>query len=149
QLIWDTARTYTSYDAFFKTSIQNYELKGEFDKIIQISEEAEEFVKEGIINTLRFNRKYNAYILVYAHLRNKSFVKGLQYAEKFSSYFDDSTSNWFSFMENYFLLALHAKYYELAYQLLYKVQSNPSYKDIRNDARERWQLYETYLYVFQ
>src|SRR5690606_18526775 len=100
--IWDTTKSYEVYNALFKTSILSSELNGNFDEIIRITKEADEFIKNGKVNPLRFDMKYNAYILVYAHLRNKSFENGLKYAEMYSDIFDETTSNWFSFMENYF-----------------------------------------------
>lgn len=147
--IWDSIQSFEAYNAFFRTSILNYELNGDFGEIIRITEEADEFIKSGKVNSLRFDQKYNAYILVYAHLRNKSFERGLKYAEKFTPYFDETTLNWFSYMENYFLLALHAKQYELSSLLLRKVQDNSQYKELRKNSNERWQLYYTYLYFLK
>lgn len=149
RIIWESNKSFESYSALFKTSILNYELIGDFGEIIKITEEANKYVQSGQLNALRFDISYNAFILVYAHLRNKSFERGLEYAEKYIIHFDSSTINWFSYMENYFLLAIHAKQYELASILLNKVQENSQFKQIPINSRERWQLNQAYLNFFK
>lgn len=147
--IWYETRSIVSYNSYFKASILSYELKGEFGEIIKITEETNKLINNKEINYLRFDTKYNAYILVYAHLRNKSFEEGLKCAEKFSVYFDKSTPNWFSYMENYLLLSLHAKNYDLAAVVIDKVQNNNNFKEIPTDSKERWHLYYAYLHFFK
>jgi hypothetical protein len=147
--IWITTKSIISYNAFLKTSILSYELEGEFNEIIKITEETDKLLNSNEINRLRFDTRYNAYILVYAHLRNKSFDDGLKCAEKYLSYFDQSTPNWFSYMENYLLLSLHAKHYDLAAIVIDQVQHNNSFKGISIDSKERWHLYYAYLHFFK
>lgn len=138
--------SFESYLAYYKTSILYYELIGDFSKIITITKEANDKLESGQINAQRFDTAYNAYILVYAHLRAKDYSQGLYYANNYYNLFDSTTRNWFSYMENYFLLAVHAKQYELAVILLHRVRANTNFNTISNDAKERWQLYTAYLY---
>lgn len=147
--IWESTQSYESFNAFFKTSIHYYELLGDFSEIIKITELAEELLEKNLINKYRFSLKFNAYILVYAHLRNKSYEKGLMYAERFSAHFDETSPNWISYFENYFLLALHAQQYELASLILGKVQSSNQFINLDSDLKEKWYLYNTYLYFFE
>lgn len=147
--IWEDTQSFESYNAYFKTSMILYELIGDFNAIIKLTERTEAYISEGRVNPKRFDAKYNAYILVYAHLRNKSFERGLSFAEKFYPYFREATPNWFFYMENYFLLALHGKHYELASLLMNKVTSHINFKEKNKEAKERWQLYEAYLYFFK
>jgi hypothetical protein len=140
------APTFECYHALYKTSILYYELIGDSAEIITITKEASEKVQRGEINPVRFDLSYNAYTLIYAHLRNKEYDTGLVFASDFYSLFNPSSRNWFAYMENYLLLALHAKQYELASVLLHRVNSNPNYSTISKDANERWQLYSAYLY---
>jgi hypothetical protein len=149
QEIWEKNLSYESYNAYFKTSIHYYELIGNFSKIIELTEEAEKLVKQGLVNEVRFSRMFNAYILIYAHLRNKSYADGLSHAEKFSPYFDESNPNWFSYYENYFLLALHAQQFELASLVIKRVQASSYFKNLDKDLKERWHLYNAYLYFFE
>jgi len=103
---------------------------------------------EGKVNALRFESNFNKFILVYAHLRARKLEEGLVYAEQFLSNFDDISVNWFPYMENYFLIALHSAQYELADCLLHKVFTNPVYRKIPAAGKERWALYGAYLKLF-
>ncbi len=147
--ILQEANTFEVFFSYYKTSIHYYELIGNFREIINITKEAVTKVEEGDINKLRFDIRYNAYTLIYAHFRTKEYSKGLDYANEFNYLFDPATKNWFAYMENYFLLALHAKKYELAGILLHRVRNNSSFAIISNDAKERWQLYTAYLYFIE
>lgn len=144
--IWDQVRTFNCFYYFYRTSMLYYELIGDFNEIIKITEEAENLVKNNTINAHRFNINLNAYMLIYAHLRTKDYVKGLNYASEFYTMFNPNTKNWFAYMENYFLLAIHAKNHELASVLLHRVRTNTSFTIVTKEARERWQLYTAYLY---
>ncbi|MHC2992590.1 hypothetical protein OB13_13720, partial [Pontibacter sp. HJ8] len=87
---------------------------------------------------------YNNFVLVYAHLRAKDFENGLYYAELNLPLYKTSSQNWFAYMENYFLLAVHAKQYTLGNLLLQKVFNNNAFKNIPTTAKERWMLYQAY-----
>ncbi|MEJ8755736.1 hypothetical protein WG947_01900 [Pontibacter sp. H259] len=147
--ILSEAYSFEIFLSYYRTSILYYELIGEFLQIINITKDAANKVQEGKINPFRFDLRFNTFNLIYAHLRTKSYSTGLMYASDFYSLFDPTTKNWFAYMENYFLLALHAKQYELASVLLHRVRSNSSYNIINNDAKERWQLYTAYLYFVE
>ncbi|NDK55993.1 hypothetical protein [Pontibacter fetidus] len=140
------ANTFETFLSLYVTSILYYELIGNFSEIIKITEDAVNNLNKGKTNAARFDIKYNAYILIYAHLRTKEYAKGLVFANDFYNLFKPTTRNWFAYMENYFLLAVHAKQYELASVLLHRVRSNTSYGIIKNNAKERWQLFTAYLF---
>lgn len=142
--LWHEAQTFATFESYYKTSISYYELIGSFDKIIEMTVNAEKWVEEGRLNSFRFKSNYNKFVLVYAHLRNKDYINGLHYAEKFSIDFKEGAINWFAYMENYFLLALHSGQLSLAGVLLHKVTLNSSFPRISNAAKERWSLYQMY-----
>ena len=142
--LWWNTKSFNTFDAYYKTAILYYELEGEFNKIVEMTTSTLKWVEEGVVNKLLFDANYNKFILVYAHLRSKRYIDGLKYAESYSNDIKYSSVNWFSFMENYFLLSLHSRQYELSDILLQKVFSNPSYKVISNPAKERWSLYQAY-----
>ncbi|MBB6611972.1 hypothetical protein H7F15_13055 [Pontibacter sp. Tf4] len=139
-------QSFESFLAYYKTSILYYELTGNFSKIISVTQEASDKIASGQISKERFDMAYNAYILVYAHLRAKSYTQGLIYASDYYNLFDITTKNWFAYMENYFLLAVHARQYELAVILLHRVRANTNFNTISSDSKERWQLYTAYLF---
>ena len=147
EALWSEAKTFATFEAYYKTSISYYELTGSFDKIIEMTVNAGKWVEKGTVNALRFESNYNKFVLVYAHLRNKDYLNGLQYAEKYALDFKEGFMNWFAYMENYFLLALHSNQLSLSELLLHKVLSNSSFSKISNTAKERWSLYQMYYRV--
>lgn len=142
--LWQQTKSFTTFEAYYKTSIYYYELEGDFDKIVEMTVSSLKWVEEGLVNKQLFNANYNKFILVYAHLRSKKYIAGLTYAEIYANDFKYNSVNWFPFMENYFLLALHSRQYELSRVLLEKVFENPSYRTISSTAKERWSLYQSY-----
>ncbi|WP_266205115.1 hypothetical protein [Pontibacter kalidii] len=142
--LWKAAKSFEAFNAYYKASIIFHEMVGDFSAIIDLTVSSEDKLASGEVNSLRFDSNYNKFILVYAHFRAKQLLEGLQYASKFHSDFEENTPNWFAYTENYFLIALHAKEYELAGHLLHKVFSNPHLKRRPAFARERWTLFQAY-----
>ncbi|WP_299708260.1 hypothetical protein [uncultured Pontibacter sp.] len=142
--LWKGSGTFSAYYAYYRTYIMYHELEGNFKEIIDITVDALRRVSENKINAHRFEISYNNYIMVYAHLRAKFFNDGLVYAEKNLSLYNPATRNWFAYMENYFLLAVHAKQYELGNTLQRKIFDNTAFHIIPTIAKERWLLYRAY-----
>jgi hypothetical protein len=142
--LWRSSGTFSSFDAYYKTFIWYHEMEGNFYKIIEITIDALKQVEDNMINSYRFDFMYNNYIMVYAHLRAKDYNNGLANAEKNLPLYSISSRNWFAYMENYFLLAVHARKYELADMIKRQVIDNKSFHSIPTIAKERWLLYISY-----
>ncbi len=145
ELLWKETKTFITFENYYMLYVWYHELIGDFKKNIEITKESYKMLLEERINKKRFNERFNEYVLVYSLLREKDFHKGLKYAELFLENFNSDDHNWFAFMENYFLLAMHSRQYELAEVLIDKVFSNPSYSIVSRTAKERWNLFKTYL----
>ncbi len=144
--LWINAQTYDTFDNYYRLSIWAQELKGNFQSIVELSDNSEDLLKTEKIHPQRFDHRFNKYIQVYAHLRAKKLEKGLQLAKSYEEAFNPSSNNWFAFMENYLLLALHSKRYTEAHYLLEKILSNPFFNKINKMAQERWYLFEAYVH---
>lgn len=143
--IWQRAKTFETFHYYYRISIWLHELIGNFDEIVHLTNNSEAVLKEYKSAAKRFDHRYNKFIQVYAHLRAKKLEEGLVLANQYLTSFNQSSNNWFAFMENYILLAIHARRYEVAYMLLHQVQANPFIKKINKLAQERWTLIEAYL----
>ncbi|PTX14247.1 hypothetical protein C8N40_11294 [Pontibacter mucosus] len=142
--LWERAGTYEAFNSYYKLSMLYFELIGDFDRILQLTFESERLIAEGAVNQHRFDSLYNKFILVYAHLRLKKYTAGLRYAKEFVKFFDEKSINWFSFQENFFLLATHSKNYDLAEVTLHQVFSNSLMDKLSVAAKERWRIYQAY-----
>lgn len=144
QKMYLKANTFEAFNSYYKGSIIYYEMVGNFDAIVDLTVDAEKKVEEGIINPLRFNRAFNKFELVYSHLRAKKLESGIKYAADYIDKFTEFTPNWYAFLENYVLLALHSEKYELATSLMSKAFSSSNINKLPAAAQERWNLYEAY-----
>ena len=146
EILWKNCRTFDSFNAYYKTHIAYYELIGDFSKIVELTILSEKLLERGEVCANRFDAGFNKHVLVYAHLKAAKYEEGLFYAEKFLNDFSE-THNWFNYLENYFLLALHSQKYSLASNLIDKVVSNSSFNKVSATAKERWFLYQAYLSI--
>jgi hypothetical protein len=146
QELWQLTQSFGVFEQYYKLHIWYLELTNNFEEIIQLTDQAVDFCGKGLINEQCFDHRYNRYIKVYAYLRTKQYEAGLQYAEAHLESFDESDWHWFPYMENYVLLALHMKNYDLAQHLLTSVLLNPYRHKISPLAQERWTLYRAYLH---
>ena len=144
--LWETTHSANIFESYYILNITKQELYGNFAEILNITTTSEKLLQKGKINKKRFDERYNIYVTVYAYLRVKEYNKGLAFAEANVQAFNRSTNNWFAFMENYMLLAMHAGKYDLAVKIFDDVTSNSFFKKIRVNAQERWMLYSSYLY---
>lgn len=144
--LWEKTNSANIFEQYYILNIIHQELTGDFEQILQITALSEQLLEQGKLNRKRFDVRFNKYISVYAYLRVKEYEKGLAYAQANLPAFNRSTNNWFAFMENYILLAMHAGQYDLAASLFDEVSQNSFFKKITPNAQERWMLYSSYLY---
>lgn len=75
----------------------------------------------------------------------KEFEKGEIIAKKTLVYFDEGCLNWFMAMDSYFLLSLHTGNYAKAVDIFRKATQNKRFRNLTNDYKEMWRVYEAYL----
>jgi hypothetical protein len=144
--LWKQSHSFNNFHYYYKLKIFFYDMVGQPAEIIHITSESDELFENGKINPMRFDHRFNKFMNVHAYLRSKEYEKGLYFAGEYLQAFDPSSNNWFAFMENYFLLALHAREYNLALKIIQQTDENPFYSKIGRMAKERWALYRSYLY---
>ncbi len=145
--LWKETNSYNIFEYFYKLKLLYLELIGDFESIIPFLTEINTGKFEGKeINPYRLDKRHIAYSQAYAYLRSKDLKKGLEYAEQQLELFDPNSSNWFSYMENYFLLAMHGVQYQKAFQIIDQVFESKLFLKLSPDARERWKLYNAYLH---
>ncbi|MDU0369221.1 hypothetical protein ACFPAF_02345 [Hymenobacter endophyticus] len=142
-------KSYNTFHFLYVTRLSKEELVGNYEEIIKITSVTEKARKQGKINDKRFDKRFNNYMSVYAHLRCRKAEQGLALAEEYFKDFHYSSGNWFYFLETYLLLAVHAKQYGQAFELLQQARKNPYYRKQRVAAQQRWELYEAYIQFVQ
>lgn len=142
--LYTRAGSFEAFNSYYRASIMYNEMVGNFDAIVDLTIDSEQKVAEGHINPFRFNRAFNKFELVYSHLRAKKLESGIKYASEYIDEFVEYTPNWYAFLENYFLLALHSGKFELASMLIFRAFSSSNINKLPASAQERWNLYEAY-----
>jgi hypothetical protein len=122
-----------------------YEMLKDYESMIEVCSRAEQYMKDN--PTYYQEDKMATFQLkkMSAFLHLKDYKKGKVNAEKSLSSFPEGSEMWFSFMEYYFLLAVHTDNYINAVAILTKALSNTAMKKIKYEERERWKVYEVYM----
>ncbi|MBX0291059.1 hypothetical protein K3G63_11445 [Hymenobacter sp. HSC-4F20] len=145
EAIHKKAKSYNTFHFLYVTKMSKEELSGNYEEIIRLTAATEKARKQGKINERRFDKRFNNYMSVYAHLRTRQAKKGLILAEEYFKDFHYSSGNWFYYLETYLLLAMHAGQYGQAHDLLQQARKNPYHRKQRSAAQQRWELYEAYI----
>lgn len=144
--IWKQSHSFNAFEFYYKLNLFYFELIGNYHEIINTAQESDQLFAGNKINPIRFDHRFNKFMSVSACLRNKDYDHGLSLAREHIQAFDSASSNWFAFMENYVLLAIHAKKYDTALKLIVDVDRNPFFTKLARLTKERWNLYRSYLY---
>ena len=139
------ARSFTTFNILYRLRLAYEEQQGNYQEIIKATAAASRRWRDGKLNARRFDIRYNHFMSIYAYLRGRQSVQGLQLAEQYVRDFHQSSKNWFYFEEHHVLLALHAQQYERAQQLQLEISKNPAYPTQREAALQRWDLYKSYI----
>lgn len=138
------AGSFNTYNFRYRLLLALHELRGDYGELSRLTGLADKQLREGKLNERRFDKRYNSFMRVFAHLRARRAPQGLKLAQIAIKDFHPSSNNWFYFQENHLLLALHAQEYEQAHVLLGLVLANPAYGKQRPAAIQRWDLYRAY-----
>ncbi len=138
--------SFNVWEKHLKLSIWFNEYQGDFKEVLNIIAKAEKQFEEGTINQARFNSEGVKIAKLYALLKLGEVDEGIKLAEECLNETDKDSINWHAFQENYFLLALKKKDYDLAIQIIDKVFNNKNFGDFEAGVVEKWSLYRAYLY---
>ena len=143
---WEAGKSFNLFDKYYRLKLWSNELAGNYEAVLHLSEETEDLLKRHIVNPLRFDVRHDIFTRTYAFLRMKDYSKGLVTAKEGLEHISRSSRNWFAHMENYFLMGLHNRSYQLAEDIVAQVVRNPFLDKIESHAKERWEMYKAYLY---
>jgi len=142
----DKNNSYQIIENYYQLSLLYMKLTGDYEAMIQITENFDQLYNENKINIKRFDPLANKANKIYAHLKARDYRTGITYAELYLNDFYRSSHLWFKFMENYFILAMHNRSYDLASNIINKVFINSYYDNISKEDKETWKLFRSYLY---
>lgn len=86
------------------------------------------------------------YQLLVCHIQLKRYQEGKISAEKCLSLLEEGSFNWFKYQELYFILCMHTRQYQEAYQIFVKTVEHRKFTFLPQSAAEIWKIYEAYLH---
>lgn len=118
--------------------------------IIDVCNEAESFLSEYPHFSTRPRLAEFALTKMVAYLQMRDYVNGESNAHRCQSLFISGTNNWLTFMDYYFLLALHSRNFVKAVDIFQVVMLHPRLIAGPQFRLEKWRVHEGYLnYVFE
>ena len=114
-----------------------YEMLQDYEAMIEVCSRAEQYMKDN--PTFYQEEKMATFQLkkMSAFLHLKDYKRGKVNAEKCLQSFEEGSEMWFTFMEYYFLLAMHTDNYINAIAILTRALSNTKYKRLNLEDREK------------
>lgn len=86
------------------------------------------------------------YNLLVCYLQLRAFEKGQAIVEKSENLFEEGTFNWFKIQELFFLLSMHTRHYERAFQTYWNTVHQSRFNDQADHVKEMWRIYQAYLH---
>ena len=125
--------------------IYRYKMGRAYDAMLEVCEQGEKYIEGHSI----YEREKKLIIFqtkkmsAFLHLGN--YRDGKINAEKCLNRFSDGSSAWFTFMEYYFLLAMHTENYINAIAIFNRAIDNAKFKKLDAEIQEKWNLFEAYV----
>ncbi|MFW5700072.1 MAG: hypothetical protein ACOCWM_00145, partial [Cyclobacteriaceae bacterium] len=94
------------------------------------------------------NKHELAFTKLYSIFQQKQFDKGIAYSEKSLKMFKSGSSEWFKFIEYFFLTCMHAKKFQKAASLFRLIRTNKNFNQLTDEISDRWQIYRAFLIFF-
>lgn len=89
-----------------------------------------------------------AFTKLYSIFQEKKYEQGIAYSEKSLKIFKSGSSEWFKFIEYYFLTCMHAKKFQKAASIFRLVRTNKNFNQLPEEISDRWLIYRAYLIFF-
>jgi hypothetical protein len=120
----------------------NFEIKREFNALIEVCDRAEKYLEEHpeFYQEERLIAFYTKKMSAYLHLGD--YIQGQVNAEQCLNKFPEGSKPWFQFMEYYLLLALHTERYIQAMAIYNRTVGHRQFAKLETASKDKWRLFE-------
>lgn len=143
---YSNTKSYNIYEKYFKMKIWYYELKGDFESVLNFIHEIEQKYEKGLINQKRFDSLFIQFAKGNALIKLRRFEKGSIFLEKMLNEIDNATKAWYVFAEKFIMLNIQNKQFDKASEIFFRVANNKSFSDLNEKEVMRWNIFRSYLY---
>ncbi len=145
--LWLKSKSYKIFEHYILLQNHYLELTGNYKELLKFCLEVEKMHLNKEVNYRRFDIQLNVFVKLYAYLRTGRLEEGIKLAEANLYLISPSDVNWFAYLENYFLLAMHSQNFTLAEKLITDVYESPYYYVQSALSKERWALMRAFLSI--
>lgn len=130
--------------------VHRFEMERAFEEMVEVCDRGEQYVVKHPV--YRQDSKLVAFLTkrmsAYLHLRD--FRRGRANAERCLKELSKGSDAWFTFMEYYFLLAMHTQHYMQAIAIFREVFEHPKLRKQENEVVAKWAIFDGYVqYVIE
>ncbi|MFN0276631.1 MAG: hypothetical protein ACKVPJ_12870 [Chitinophagales bacterium] len=142
--------SYSLHFTRLQINILARQLRGDYAGTLEACENAEKFLNDNKPFNQKLRHATLALIKISCYLQLRDYESGKKNAEKCLELFQEGSNNWFTFLEYYFLLAMHTENYINAAGIFLKVANHARFPFTSEERQEKWKIFEAYLnYVFE
>lgn len=146
--LWSQTKSYNIFQYLLNLTLLHKELTGDFEGIIPILREVESGKYRKIqLNELRVDSSQITSSLAFAYFRARDYENGLEYISSNQEVFTSGSEDWFNFYEVYFLITVHSKKYNDAFQIIDSVFEHKQFEKLPEPVKDVWKLYNAYLHL--
>ncbi|MGD1842562.1 MAG: hypothetical protein ACFB0B_16965 [Thermonemataceae bacterium] len=139
------SQSHSIFESYYGLNKRLFELTARYDKLIELTEEAEERWRKGKINEKQFDHEKNKILAIQSHIKSNEVRKGVKLAEKYLPYFKEGDENWFIFSYNMVILENHDLNFIKAYRVLENATRHKSFNKQSQELLEKYALLQGYM----
>ncbi|MCS6990809.1 MAG: hypothetical protein NZL95_03010 [Chitinophagales bacterium] len=132
-------------DAYFRIGTLYYQLIKDYPGLLDLLVLYEKYLLQHPHLFLHVQKGKFALLRIGAYLYLREFEKGKQEAERAMQLFRRGSNNWFTTLENYFLLCMQAGDFGRAEQLFDLATQHERFAVLSEVKKETWKVFEAYL----
>jgi hypothetical protein len=144
--LYKQTKSYNVFEKYFKLKICYHELAGEFEKVLNITQNIEKDYEKGKINQKRFDHLFINISRGNALIKLKMFDEGSVFLERMLQEVDNTTKDWYLFAEKFVMLNIQNQQYEKASDIFQRVAGNKSFGSLDEQEILRWNIIRGYLF---
>ncbi len=144
--LYKETNSYNIFEKYFKMKIWYFELKGDFESVLNSIEEAEYKFNKGDINPKRFDTLFAQFSKGNALIKLKNFEQGSLFLEKMLNEIDVTSKAWFTFAEKFVILNIQNRKFDKASDIFFRVANNKTFSSLDQKETLKWNIFRSYLY---
>ncbi len=131
--------------SYYRTGMLYYQIVRNYQSLLSLCSRFQDYLKkhpefyraslEGEIALLKLGCCFNL----------RDYKNGKVNADEALKHYVKGRNNWFTVMENYFLLTMHTEKFEEALDILEETTHEPRFQYMDDAKKEAWKIYEAYL----